>query len=368
MALSQEFWLQQRRREATGPPMAAGGAQYPGNFGNIPAAFAGGAARVPGSLPPPPPPPAQPQMPMAAAAMQMWQGMTGGVMPISAGVPWSVPAVRRPVAPEPPTRFHKQWNSDDEEIDEFGRKKRKQKPSTKSSGSSAAAQEADGQAEQGKSKKQALSDRHKAALERLKSRAKPKEQPAPPPSIEKEKAPPPSAPAGDGEAASPSAPPEAGNLDLQALAEATAAMPGMAEMMASFDQMAAAAAASVGWSTEQWKTEYNKQMEMGWAQAATAGWPMENMPGMTEGNTAGTGTETAGSSAAASTAEGTGEAGAAATEAEAQAAAEPAEDREGQAEAAETAAEGSGSGEQAVCNGVDASSGASPAASDAAEG
>lgn len=177
MALSQEFWLQQRRREASAaqttaptlpptpgvlPPLAAAtpavGAAAVGHAPAMAGASIPGAmtATVPGALP------------QAATAMAAFTGPVAGA-PVAAaavapgcpgalgllpalqdnflrppqlalpamqamsfprganmlpGMPWVAPQQRALVDPVY-AREHKPWNSDDEDIDEFGRKKRK---------------------------------------------------------------------------------------------------------------------------------------------------------------------------------------------------------------------------------------------------
>eukprot|EP00445_Apocalathium_hangoei_P089567 CAMPEP_0204214102 /NCGR_PEP_ID=MMETSP0361-20130328/76482_1 /ASSEMBLY_ACC=CAM_ASM_000343 /TAXON_ID=268821 /ORGANISM="Scrippsiella Hangoei, Strain SHTV-5" /LENGTH=170 /DNA_ID=CAMNT_0051178669 /DNA_START=50 /DNA_END=559 /DNA_ORIENTATION=- len=169
MALSQEFWLQKRRREAEDKQRAleaAGGLpQQPPLL--VPAAVAtlGLVGQLMAVRPP--------------AAMS-----SPGSANMIAGMPWVAPRLGglagSPVMPcmpsmvvEPPAN-KKGWNSDDEEIDEFGRKKRRRTSRAAPASASASPAAPAGGGEGGGS-----SGSRQAALERLHARSRKPPEPAP---------------------------------------------------------------------------------------------------------------------------------------------------------------------------------------------
>ncbi|CAE8694668.1 unnamed protein product, partial [Polarella glacialis] len=168
--LNQEFWLQQKRREAEKakaaalgqPPGLAAAAQGPWNqMGSMPGA---GMVRPPMMMMRPPGP-----------------GILGSNM--IAGMPWVAP--RRLGSEMIVDRLHKDWNSDDEDIDEYGRKKRRKTEkgsaaSSKGKANDKAEEKGDGEepAKDSKEKEPVpskktskLSEKQQAALDRLRARA-----------------------------------------------------------------------------------------------------------------------------------------------------------------------------------------------------
>jgi len=157
MALSQEFWLQQRRREAALAAQAAFSNAVA--QGSLPATASASLAQS--GL----------QKPLRPSALNY-----AGSANMIAGMPWVPP--RKPDVPEPAdAREHKEWNSDDEDIDEFGRKKRRVKSASSRITNQEKKQElkrdADAAETGKKGTKNALSAKQRAALERLRGRCKP---------------------------------------------------------------------------------------------------------------------------------------------------------------------------------------------------
>lgn len=132
MALSQEFWLQQRRREAK--QSAAGAADN-------------GAARIVGTV-------------------------LNGDLPVTTLAAWPVPH-RLELQPGLELEARKDWNSDDESTDEFGRKKRTRSTTCRemSRAQAKAPQlQRDTETDRQVGRKGKLTAKQQAALDRLKSR------------------------------------------------------------------------------------------------------------------------------------------------------------------------------------------------------